>query len=211
MSELSYKKYVQACNITGATLMMLKGRKSGIEVQGKAQTGFIGNDREKILDLEVSLARELAEKESPTKATEGDDIYVSHKKVKRTPMTREEYNHYRGWKLPSDENGADAGYLVEYLDGGGQNHPDHEGYISWSPKEQFDNGYTKVEPVKKTTFQERVIAEKFDLDSDRRALQAFLNTELYASLHEDEKLSQNNQLIAMTQYSQALGERIERF
>jgi len=32
--------------------------------------------------------------------------------------------------------------LVEYMDGGGtQNHPNHVGYISWSPKEVFERAY----------------------------------------------------------------------
>jgi hypothetical protein len=56
-------------------------------------------------------------------------------------MTRLAYNEYRGWTLPADENGADEGYLVEYLDGGKPNHPSHAGYISWSPKAQFDVAY----------------------------------------------------------------------
>ena len=30
-------------------------------------------------------------------------------------MTRLEYNQFRGWELPADENGADEGYLVEYV------------------------------------------------------------------------------------------------
>ena len=71
-------------------------------------------------------------------------IFQSHKRVTPTPMTREAYNNYRGWLLPNDENGGDDGYLVEHLNGGDGNHPDHEGYISWSPKEQFDNGYTEL-------------------------------------------------------------------
>lgn len=71
-------------------------------------------------------------------------IFVSHKKVKHLAMSRADYNIYRGWDLPEDENGEDEGYLVEYLDGGEGNHPDHNGYISWTPKKQFDDGYTKL-------------------------------------------------------------------
>ena len=71
-------------------------------------------------------------------------VFESHKKVTVIVMDRLAYNIYRGWELPVDENGSDEGYLVEYLDGGKPNHPDHKGYISWSPKEQFDNGYTEV-------------------------------------------------------------------
>ena len=68
-------------------------------------------------------------------------IYIGVKLVKALVMNRLEYNKYRGWQLPEDENGSDEGYLVEYLDGGESNHPDHEGYISWSPKLVFDNAY----------------------------------------------------------------------
>ena len=67
--------------------------------------------------------------------------FIGTKIVLALAMTRLAYNEYRGWPLPSDENGADDGYLVEYTDGGKPNHPDHPGYISWSPKEQFDNAY----------------------------------------------------------------------
>lgn len=69
------------------------------------------------------------------------NTYLGTKQVAAIPMTRAAYNEYRGWTLPADEDGSDAGYLVEYLDGGKPNHPDHDGYISWSPKEQFDAAY----------------------------------------------------------------------
>jgi hypothetical protein len=69
------------------------------------------------------------------------NTYIGTKVVQARPMTRAEHNAYRGWPLPADENGADEGFLVEYLDGGKANHPQHKGYISWSPKEQFDAAY----------------------------------------------------------------------
>lgn len=68
-------------------------------------------------------------------------LHIGTKMVTAQPMTRQAYNDYRGWTLPADENGADEGYLVEYLDGGKPNHPNHVGYISWSPKAQFDAAY----------------------------------------------------------------------
>ena len=67
--------------------------------------------------------------------------YIGTKTIKATPMTRQEYNEYRGWELPADEDGGDEGFLVEYMDGGQSNHPDHEGYISWSPKAVFERAY----------------------------------------------------------------------
>lgn len=70
--------------------------------------------------------------------------HIGTKVIEARPMTRLEYNKYRGWELPADENGADEGYLVEYMDGGESNHPNHNGYISWSPKAQFDNAYRET-------------------------------------------------------------------
>ena len=71
--------------------------------------------------------------------------FIGTKIVLALAMTRLAYNDYRGWELPADENGADDGYLVEYTDGGAPNHPAHAGYISWSPKAQFDNAYRSTD------------------------------------------------------------------
>ena len=67
--------------------------------------------------------------------------YIGTKIIQAMPMTRLAYNEMRDWTLPADENGEDAGYLVEYLDGGQSNHPNHVGYISWSPADVFDRAY----------------------------------------------------------------------
>lgn len=86
------------------------------------------------------------------KTTAGDDmndlhgtleteLYYGTKKVAAATMTRGEYNKYRGWDLPANENGSDDGYLVEYQDGGKPNMPNHAGYVSWSPKDVFENAY----------------------------------------------------------------------
>lgn len=69
------------------------------------------------------------------------NTFFGTKQIRARAMTRQEYNDYRGWELPADENGADAGFLVEYTDGGQANHPDHLGYISWSPAAVFSNAY----------------------------------------------------------------------
>lgn len=67
--------------------------------------------------------------------------YIGTKLIRAIAMTRLTYNQFRGWVLPSDENGADEGYLVEYLDGGKPNTKQYMGYVSWSPKEQFEQAY----------------------------------------------------------------------
>ena len=68
-------------------------------------------------------------------------LHIGVKLVLATTMSRLDYTTYRGWELPEDENGSDRGYLIEYLDGGESNHPDHKGYISWSPENVFDDAY----------------------------------------------------------------------
>lgn len=57
--------------------------------------------------------------------------YIGTKISGAKPMTRLEYNEFRGWDLPDDEDGNDAGYIVQYADG----------YISWSPAAQFEEAY----------------------------------------------------------------------
>lgn len=72
------------------------------------------------------------------------ETYIGSKIINAKPMTRQEYNDFRGWQLPSDENGADDGFLVEYVDGGKANTNQYAGYVSWSPKDVFDKAYHSV-------------------------------------------------------------------
>lgn len=68
--------------------------------------------------------------------------YIGFKIINAKPMTRAEYNTLRGWEVPADEKPDDAGYLVEYTNGGNANHPGFNGYISWNPKAVFEQAYT---------------------------------------------------------------------
>lgn len=68
-------------------------------------------------------------------------LHIGTKLVLSLAMSLGDYNKYQGWIIPEDQNPNDEGFLVEYLDGGKANHPDHKGYISWSPKDVFDNSY----------------------------------------------------------------------
>ncbi len=65
--------------------------------------------------------------------------YQCHKQVHARPMSRGDYNVFRGWTIPSNEEPDDAGYLVIYS----KDSPDE--HISWSPKQVFDAGYTEIE------------------------------------------------------------------
>lgn len=85
------------------------------------------------------------------------DLFFGSKLIQARPMTRAEYNTYRGWVLPADEDGTDEGMLVEYIDGGASNHSAHSGYISWSPLDVFQRAYR---PVGGLTFSDALEALK---------------------------------------------------
>ena len=59
--------------------------------------------------------------------------YIGTKLIKAKPMTRGEYNKYRGWTTPENENPDDEGYLIVYVDS--------YNYESWSPKDVFERVY----------------------------------------------------------------------
>ena len=72
---------------------------------------------------------------------ESREIYVGTKEVYPTAMTKEEYCTKRGWEVPQDEDPQKKGYMVEYLKGGEPNTNFSEFYVSWSPKEVFEESY----------------------------------------------------------------------
>lgn len=98
--------------------------------------------------------------------------YEGTKRLKAWPATRGEYNTYRGWTIPADENPDEPGYLVEYEpDGRAHVHPSHEGYISWSPAHVFENAYHEISA---DTWQGRVRQEADALAAKLSALDEFL-------------------------------------
>lgn len=70
--------------------------------------------------------------------------HIGVKLINAMSMTREEYNEFRGWSVPADENPGDPGYLVEYIDGGQANTEQFAGYVSWSPKDVFERAYRPI-------------------------------------------------------------------
>lgn len=59
--------------------------------------------------------------------------YVGTKAIKAVPMTRGDYNLFKGWVIPKDEDPNEKGYLVQYNDD----------YISWSPEQTFEDHYRR--------------------------------------------------------------------
>lgn len=99
--------------------------------------------------------------------------YIGVKKVEAEPMTRGDYNSFKGWAIPDNENPDDEGYLVKYSDD----------YISWSPKKQFEEAYREVGvnplhdtalPMISESYKERFIAEYVQLVVRYKKLSAML-------------------------------------
>lgn len=138
--------------------------------------------------------------------------YIGTKMINAQPMNRADYNEYRNWNLPENENGEDEGYLVEYLDGGKANDSRHAGYISWSPKAQFDAAYIEVPGAAGLApHQLRVLAEKAELESRLTKLQSFFGSSIFAGLGSQERGRLQKQAALMAAYSEVLGERIAAF
>lgn len=73
-------------------------------------------------------------------------VFLGSSAVFATEMTRQEYNDYRGWQLPENEDGGDIGYITE--DRAGQKNTEQlEGFVQWLPKVEFER---KFKPVGKT-------------------------------------------------------------
>lgn len=72
-------------------------------------------------------------------------LYRGTKVLKAKPMTKGEYNQFRGWPHPADEDADELGYVVEYQDGGKPNVEGFDGYVSWSPADVFERTYHLIE------------------------------------------------------------------
>lgn len=61
----------------------------------------------------------------------GEQYYLGVKRISAWPMNLGDYNKERGWTIPADEDPAKEGYMVQCPGG----------YLSWSPKEIFEDAY----------------------------------------------------------------------
>ncbi len=59
------------------------------------------------------------------------DKYIGVKQIEAEPMNLGDYNKHRGWTIPEDEDPSREGYLIKYTDD----------YVSWSPREIFEEAY----------------------------------------------------------------------
>lgn len=60
--------------------------------------------------------------------------YLGVKLIEAEVMNLGDYNKFKGWTIPEDENPLREGYLVKYNDD----------YVSWSPREAFEEAYRPI-------------------------------------------------------------------
>lgn len=96
--------------------------------------------------------------------------YVGTKVIHAIPMNLGDYNTYRGWVIPNNEDPAREGFLVEYAT---------DGYQSWSPKEVFEEAYRDLTGAATTkganTYLSRMEEELDALVVKKRGLKKFIS------------------------------------
>lgn len=136
--------------------------------------------------------------------------YIGTKIVKVQPMTRLEYNDYRGWDLPEDEQdkAQEAGMLVEYADNTHQNVKGHAGYVSWSPLNVFADTYILINDG--SDYAIRLHNEFGVLTHKLDKLKNFILSGSFETLPEVDRIDLREQLMYMDQYHQVLMRRVSR-
>ena len=132
--------------------------------------------------------------------------FIGTKSVLATTMTRGEYNEYRGWTIPENEDPTEQGYLVEYVDGGKPNDDRHKGYISWSPRDVFEQSYHQAQ-----TPQDRVRLEQRDLYDKLDKLENFLDKGQPDFIDDEQWDLLKEQQKHMDAYNDVLTKRIAKF
>ncbi len=138
--------------------------------------------------------------------------FIGTKQIEAESMTRGEYAKLSGRNSILTEKGEstnDEGYLVKYSDG----------YISWSPKKQFEEAYSEIGKnslyettllMKSNDFKERFQAEYIQLKIRYNGLKAMLEKYKAGTLSFQPKCSYEllfTQLVYMENYMKVLEER----
>lgn len=125
--------------------------------------------------------------------------------VHAATMTRQEYNDYRGWQLPEDENGADVGYILEDREGQ-KNTEQLDGFVQWLPKDVFLRKFAIAQ-----TPQDRVRLEQMELTQKLDALENFLDKGQPSFICDQQWALLQEQQKHMDAYNDVLAKRIALF
>lgn len=99
------------------------------------------------------------------------------------------------------ECGASEGYKVVYEDG----------YTSWSPASAFEKAYIPFNAEGLQPHEQRVVAEKAQLDDRLAKLENFLNGDIVIKLPGNEIELLTKQRMIMQNLSDVLAQRIQNF
>ena len=88
--------------------------------------------------------------------------YIGVERFEAKPMTFGDYNIYRGWQIPADENPAAEGYFVKYYDG----------CETWIPKKNFEEACAMEDnsPLLATVFNMKSSDYKKRFEAEYRQL-----------------------------------------
>lgn len=123
--------------------------------------------------------------------------YIGTKRVEAEPMTMGEAyekNLLQAGRVPNESEKNKAGYHVKYADG----------YESWSPADTFEECYKVADsPLDRLKIEHDELKEKI------KRLEAFLCSEKFKSLDENQKSLLYYQSFIMGVYSDHLEERMK--
>ena len=137
------------------------------------------------------------------------DRYKMESIVWAAPMKLGEYAKLRGVPLPENEDPDANGFLVEQP-GAPKNVDGFVGSIIWMVDAYFKDKFEVARVLKVTTHVERMFAELCEMTERIAKLEAFLKTEMHASLPRLEQQDQKDQLKAMQDYVCFLSRRVRR-
>ena len=114
------------------------------------------------------------------------------------PMTRLEYNQFRGWVLPEGEDPNDPGYLMDF-----------GFHTAWWPADVVDKAFVMLPPV--PSYQQRVHGEHKQLLDRQEKLTVFITSPAFSSLVPAEQIRLSKQFHLQKQLLEVLGMRIAAF
>ena len=114
------------------------------------------------------------------------------------PMTRLEYNQYRGWTVPEGEYPADPGYLMNF-----------GSHTAWWPAGEVDKAFMVLPPV--PSYQQRVHGEHMQLLERQEKLTVFITSPSFSSLVPAEQIRLSKQFHLQKQLLEVLSQRIASF
>jgi hypothetical protein len=127
------------------------------------------------------------------------------------PMSKRDYDTYRGLSKPGNADETIPGFLWE-CSLGATNHLNHKGFISWLPELEFLAKHTEVPFVEdRPSHEQRVMAEHVELDKKLNTLKAYFKSDKFLKITFAERELLQEQSRLMAQYLCVLEARISNF